>query len=120
MPAPETRHNMTAEQITINDSEGSVDIDVDLDVSDDGTSLSLGMRKPKSYLGGSSVHAILKLVFLLCPEFTPVPVEPSSTGRIAQSHALSSRPDDSLQKPALTQGPFVQQETRAHIFLSAK
>ncbi|KAJ5304470.1 uncharacterized protein N7443_004130 [Penicillium atrosanguineum] len=43
----------------------------DSEVSDDVNALSLNSRKPRSYLGISSVHAIFKLIFILSPESVP-------------------------------------------------
>ncbi|KAJ5665443.1 C6 transcription factor [Penicillium maclennaniae] len=45
--------------------------EIDFEVSDDVNSLSLNSRKPRSYLGISSVHAIFKLIFILSPQSVP-------------------------------------------------
>ena len=48
----------------------------DFEVSDDVNALSLNSRKPRSYLGISSVHAIFKLIFILSPQSVPDPKGP--------------------------------------------
>ncbi|KAJ6107770.1 C6 transcription factor [Penicillium sp. IBT 18751x] len=45
--------------------------ETDFEISDDVNSLSLNSRKPRSYLGISSVHAIFKLIFILSPQSVP-------------------------------------------------